>query len=258
MLANYHTHTVRCGHAADASDREYVEAAIKAGFDILGFADHVPVPAYDPEFPDFRMPLSQAEEYFTTLNKLKEEYKNDIEIRIGFECEYLPMVFDKHMKMLDDLGCEYIILGQHFIFKTEGYPYPGYGGSEDPEDLKQYVDLVTEATATGRFSYIAHPDVYKFLGDEDFRREQYTRICKTAKEYNIPLEFNLQGFVEKRHHPTEWFLEIAKEIGNEYIIGYDAHRPDVFLDKSLYDSCVAELDKFGLKRLDRIDLKPLV
>ncbi len=38
---NYHTHTSRCGHAG-GSDEEYVQAAIKAGYQILGFSDHAP------------------------------------------------------------------------------------------------------------------------------------------------------------------------------------------------------------------------
>ena len=43
MLANYHTHTVRCKHAV-GSEREYIEAAIANGFKILGFSDHTPWP----------------------------------------------------------------------------------------------------------------------------------------------------------------------------------------------------------------------
>lgn len=41
MKANYHTHTFRCKHA-DGEDKEYVEAAIKAGIKTLGFSDHCP------------------------------------------------------------------------------------------------------------------------------------------------------------------------------------------------------------------------
>ncbi len=41
MLANYHTHTERCYHAS-GEDKEYVEAAIKAGLKVLGFSDHCP------------------------------------------------------------------------------------------------------------------------------------------------------------------------------------------------------------------------
>ena len=36
---NYHTHTKRCKHAG-GSDEEYIESAIKSGFQELGFADH--------------------------------------------------------------------------------------------------------------------------------------------------------------------------------------------------------------------------
>ena len=31
---NYHTHTFRCRHA-EGEDREYIEAAIKAGFNVV-------------------------------------------------------------------------------------------------------------------------------------------------------------------------------------------------------------------------------
>ena len=39
MLANYHTHTPRCGHAI-GSERQYIERAIEEGFKVLGFSDH--------------------------------------------------------------------------------------------------------------------------------------------------------------------------------------------------------------------------
>ena len=38
MIANYHTHTWRCLHAA-GTEREYVENAIKGGYKILGFSE---------------------------------------------------------------------------------------------------------------------------------------------------------------------------------------------------------------------------
>ena len=41
MKHNYHTHTVRCRHAQN-TEREYIEAAIAAGIETLGFADHAP------------------------------------------------------------------------------------------------------------------------------------------------------------------------------------------------------------------------
>ncbi len=38
---NLHTHTARCRHAV-GTDEAYVQAAIKAGFKVLGFSDHCP------------------------------------------------------------------------------------------------------------------------------------------------------------------------------------------------------------------------
>ena len=38
MKVNYHTHTSRCGHAT-GTDEQYVCAAIRQGFDELGFSD---------------------------------------------------------------------------------------------------------------------------------------------------------------------------------------------------------------------------
>ena len=43
MRFNYHTHTTRCQHAK-GTEREYVEAAIRGGYKILGFSDHTPYP----------------------------------------------------------------------------------------------------------------------------------------------------------------------------------------------------------------------
>lgn len=42
-MQNFHTHTYRCHHAK-GTDRDYVEAAIKAGYTEIGFSDHVPYP----------------------------------------------------------------------------------------------------------------------------------------------------------------------------------------------------------------------
>ena len=70
MFANYHTHTTRCRHAA-GTDREYVEAAIKSGLTILGFADHTPL-------PDRAMCGMAPEElpgYVASLAALRQEFQ---------------------------------------------------------------------------------------------------------------------------------------------------------------------------------------
>ena len=42
-VANYHTHTYRCGHAQkDMTDEDFVKEFIKKGFKKIAFTDHCP------------------------------------------------------------------------------------------------------------------------------------------------------------------------------------------------------------------------
>lgn len=87
LKANYHTHTKRCGHAG-GTDREYVEKAIEDGIKVLGFSDHAPMFYDTPGFVSgCRMALTEIDDYCRSITELKREYRNDIEIRLGFSEE---------------------------------------------------------------------------------------------------------------------------------------------------------------------------
>ena len=79
LRTNYHTHTKRCHHAV-GEDREYVEAAIAQGIEVLGFSDHIPVSIQNDVIQRVRMTYAEVEDYFDSILKLKKEYKDDIEI----------------------------------------------------------------------------------------------------------------------------------------------------------------------------------
>ena len=152
MKANYHTHTFRCKHA-DGEDKEYVEAAIKAGIKTLGFSDHCPW-IYDDDFVSkIRMLPDEVDDYCRSLEMLREEYKKDIRILIGFEAEYLPALVEKQDAFLKDYPIDYMILGQHFL-EHELFPYTGTE-TQDESVLKKYVDTVIEGLDSGRYLYLA-------------------------------------------------------------------------------------------------------
>ena len=79
VSANYHTHTFRCNHASGA-DRDYVENAVRAGFELLGFSDHAPMPFPDGHESPFRMKLAETAGYFESVARLREEYAGQIRI----------------------------------------------------------------------------------------------------------------------------------------------------------------------------------
>ncbi len=265
MTANYHTHTLRCNHASMEDERAYVEAAIAEGFSELGFADHSPMPLpidVDPadctRFMNIRMTMRETEDYISKLLTLREEYKNDIKIHIGFEVEYIPEIFDTLIGFLNGFPTDYIIMGQHFntIF-TDSIIYFGTA-TRSESALVQYTDLVCEGLKTGRFTYLAHPDLCHFHGSIATYEREMTRLIKTAKENDTPLEINLLGFDSLRHYPNHVFWSIAGDIGCDVVFGSDAHESQkIKPDMALYYAKKIVEHNPGLNLLDNVKLKSI-
>ena len=95
LRANYHTHTTWCD--GTSTPKEIVEQALKLGFDYLGFSGHMDA--------DIHMDYC---EYAKDIWKLKEEYKDRIEILCGVELDNL---YDAYCANQAD----YIIGSTHFL-----------------------------------------------------------------------------------------------------------------------------------------------
>ena len=149
MKVNLHTHTSRCYHAA-GTDEEYVLAAIEAGFDKLGFADHTPFPYKDDYFPGDKMKIGELEGYIESVNSLKEKYKGQIEILLGLECESVPEFFPFLREMKQKM--DYLILGSHGDKRIDPYS----GALKEPQQLWRYLDFTVEGMETGK-EYRAFP-----------------------------------------------------------------------------------------------------
>lgn len=120
MKANYHTHTVRCKHAR-GEDKAYVEAALRAGFDLLGFSDHAPWPFARGYVSGIRMDLRNWAAMCNPPAAGGSICGSD-HILLGLECEYFPRYHD-HVRWLRDQGLDYLILGQHSADSEEDTPY---------------------------------------------------------------------------------------------------------------------------------------
>ena len=245
LTVNYHTHTHRCGHACGA-DREYVENAVAAGLKTLGFSDHTPMPFPSGHRSGFRVPLETAADYFESLARLREEYKNDIRIRIGVEAEYYPETFAGYLAYMAQFPLDYKILGQHFLWREED----GIGAfrpTEDPDRLRSYYENVLEAAATGEFMYIAHPDVLNFTGSPIAYRMLTEDFLTRLKPFGVPLELNRLGFYDGRHYPRRQFWELVGQAGIPAVIGLDAHDPAALLDEATVDALFAFAEECGVK-----------
>ncbi len=265
MTANYHTHTYRCNHATHEDERAYVEAAIKAGFSELGFADHTPMPLPKKMKPEdctrcmgIRMEMDEAEGYVNKLLSLREEYINDINIRIGFEVEYIPEIFDATLNFLNTFPTDYIILGQHYgSVSDDSILYFG-GLTHSKTVLTEYVDLVCKGIKTGKFTYVAHPDLCNYNGSLDFYEREMGRLIETAKKNDVPLEINLHGLNTARNYPNHIFWTLAGDIGCEVIFGSDAHDSRMMKpEKALHYAKKLVESNPGLHLIDRVKFKSL-
>ena len=242
---NYHTHTTRCKHAV-GTEREYIESAIKKGYKVLGFSDHVPQPYPDGFVSGIRMDMGQMDEYIETLLALKEEYADRIRLLIGFEAEYFPRYFDKLMSEIDRRkDIDYLILGQHNVGDEIEGVYSG-APTSDVKILENYVNQCITGLETGRFFYIAHPDIIWFTGEKAAYDYEMSRLIEYSVDKNIPLEINMLGYVTGRTYPEERFFKMAAKAGAPVVLGIDAHRPEQIIQPEEAEGLTDFIDRCGV------------
>lgn len=258
LTFNYHTHTKRCGHAV-GEDEEYVLEAIKLGIKKLGFSDHIILPK-GFEQPGIRDSSTQLEDYLNSVKYLKEKYKDQIEIFVGFEAEYYPQMEDYYKWLLKE-KIDYLILGQHCYLEDNEFHW--YFKKDSPvEDIKKYTDDVIAGLKTGMFKYLAHPDLF-MRSQGSFTKgaeEQSRRILKACEELHIPVEINLCGM---RHpgfngvtysYPNEKFYDLIQEYKLDCIVALDAHDP-LDINQEEVNKGYEFAKRHNIKVLDNYDIK---
>ena len=249
---NLHTHTYRCHHAG-GTEEEMIQAALRAGMDVMGFADHAPMIVRDGFISRIRMTPEELPGYMAVLRELREKYAGRIEIPIGLEAEYFPDVFDDFLKMVRKEGVEFLILGQHYLFNEKDSPYVGRE-TENEDFLHDYVEQVCEAMDTGVFTYVAHPDLIPFVGNENVYEQEMRRLARHASKRNMVLELNVNGARDNRNYPDPRFWKIAGEEGCQAVIGIDAHHPKFVDQPAAVEKCRRIAQEAGVPVLESVPL----
>ena len=240
---NLHTHTARCRHAV-GSDEAYVQAAIKAGFKVLGFSDHCPFACLRDQRD--RMNIEEKAGYLNSIASLKDKYRDQITILTGYEFEYFPSLRQELQERRDET--DYMILGNHYL--TPG----GMDFCEAAEDesVLLYARRIAAALAEGGADYVAHPEYFLLSRDHwsPACDEAARIICAAAVNAEVPLEINLKGMKHGKlayregwryAYPWARFWEIAGTFGCTAVYGMDAHDPRQF---ALMPQRIAEVQTF--------------
>jgi len=243
---NFHTHTYLCGHASGTPE-EYIQRAIRCGIKHLGFSDHAPMLFGGNNKITTRMKAAEAEGYVAEIKGLREKYKGQIELSIGFEIEYYPSFFSETLSRVKELGIEYLILGQHFSREEgSGYQYVTAPIANEG-DFKQHVAQVVEGIYSRVFTYVAHPDVFHFIGDQALYCREMRKICVASRECNVPLEINMLGIRDHRNYPTPLFWKMAGEEKSPVTFGFDAHDVQSVYDEASLVQAEEIVRKFDLQ-----------
>lgn len=256
VLANYHTHTARCHHAS-GTEEEYIETALRSGFQVLGFSDHTPWRYADRHFVSHvRMLPEELDGYVSTLAALREKYSSRLRLHIGLEAEYFPAYMDWLLEEKQRLGIEYLIFGCHYDTTDESGVY--FGRPHSAADIRRYAEQAIAGMETGAFICLAHPDLF-LNGWRTFDAdvEQACReICATAARLDIPLEYNLLGLRSHGRgdgtlgYTNDLFWQIAAEYPVKAIVGCDAHAPEAMDRAALVREKQAYLHGLGIPTLD--------
>ena len=217
-----HNHTTRCNHAEGTID-EYIQKAIELGIDIYGFSEHAPMD-FDEKY---RLPFCDMQAYTNDILTAKERYKNEIEILLGYEVDWLQGHIDKRVL---EAKVDYLIGSVHFIDKW-GFDNPEFIGGWKEKDIdeiwKAYFEATEAMAKSGKFDIVGHLDlikVFKYMPKKEIRL-----LAKDAlhaiKKSNMVIEINTAGLRKPigELYPSRALLEETYALGIPITFSSDAH-----------------------------------
>ena len=225
MIIDLHNHTTLCNHA-EGTVEEYIEKAVAQGVDIYGFSDHAPM-NFDEQY---RMSFEEMKKYESHILDMKERFKDKIDIRLGYEVDYLPGYMDTRVLNSD---VDYLIGSVHFI-DGWGFDNPEFIGKYEQMDIdeiwQKYFDAVEDMAKTKLFDIVGHLDlikVFKFMPNRSIDEIAVGALDAIA-ESDMAIEINSAGLRKpvKEPYPSLTLLKMARERDIPITFGSDAHSPE--------------------------------
>jgi histidinol-phosphatase (PHP family) len=227
-LPDYHTHTVRCGHAS-GEPGEYVLAAQRMGLIGIGIADHLPLlPSPDPELS---MSAADLQPYVADVQALKAEFPGYV--LLGVEADYRPQTISEMRSLLEEHPFDYVIGSVHHL-GTWGFDDPRQMGEYDDRDIDEvwieYLELVGDAAESGLFTILGHLDLVKKFGYRPTRvlALELDHLVDRIARSGVLVEINTAGLHKPAAevYPTLDILRrlCVADVGITF--GSDAHTPE--------------------------------
>ena len=222
-MIDLHNHTPLCNHAS-GNEEEFINEAIKKGIKYYGFADHAPM-EFDYEY---RMGFEDMDLYEKKIKELKEKYKDKIEILLGYEVDFTPMVDKRVLQRKVD----YLIGSVHFL-DNWGFDNPEFikeWEKRDVDDIyREYFYLVEKMASSKLFNIVGHIDLVKVFGFKPKKdiKDIAKNAIKAIKNSNMAIEINTAGLRKpvKELYPNDELLDMILNENIDITFSSDAHSP---------------------------------
>lgn len=223
-MLDLHNHTPLCNHATGTPE-EYLREAIKHGISIYGFADHAPM-SFDPTY---RMDFDAMHSYEKELRALKEKYREQITLLIGYEVDYLDGYMDERVLKAK---VDYLIGSVHFL-DNWGFDNPEFLKEWERRDVDdvytEYFNKIEQMAQSRFFDIVGHFDLIKVFGHRPHKKIDLfvQNALEAIKQNDMSIEINSAGFRKpvKEPYPSPTLLGLIKEAGIDITFGSDAHSP---------------------------------
>lgn len=243
FLSNYHTHTIFCDGIE--APEEYAFSAIKNNMHSLGYSAHAPVP-FQCNWP---LPIERLEEYIATINGLKEQFSQQLEIYNGLEIDYTPTLWPQMKGIIKPERFDFSIGSVHFIDAYEdGTPWTIDGNNKDflhglktifgnnnQEVFRRYFAYTREMVRVMKPTIVGHIDKLKMQyysstinpAEDKVYRYEFMSTLEEIAATNCIVEINTRGIYrrnEKEYYPGIWAIKAMADLKVKVTVNSDAHR----------------------------------
>jgi len=228
LMPDYHTHSVRCGHA-DGDLGEYVLAAIRKGLPSIGLSDHLPqLFELDPELA---MAPEELGAYVAEVLEFKRRYPGFV--LLGVEADYRPDTIDAVRALVSRHPFDYVLGSVHHI-DGWGFDDPRLMHEWDRRDVdevyRRYFQLVGDSAEAGVFTILGHVDLVKKFGHrpEDPAFDAVVDMAQRIARAGTLVEINTAGLRRPvgEIYPHLSILRALWSHGVAITFGSDAHTPE--------------------------------
>lgn len=231
MRADVHIH---CGFSNDSESRpeDMVESAIAKGLSVICFTDH-----YDKDNLDWGdEAIFDVESYFQKMIELQEEYRDQIDIRIGAEIGMQPYLAEYYQNFMAQHPFDFVIGSVHSVLEHD-VALDFFQKHSDPEGYKIYFEeMLQDVQKIKSYDVLGHLDYivrYSNQGSKGFDLNDYMdiieEILKQVIAHGKGIEMNMSGlkYGLGAPHPQPEIIKRYRELGGEIItVGADGHIPE--------------------------------